>query len=47
MEIAMTLIYYLMRHINRIIAGDELISYLVLMVKLECLEWGVHIKIYR
>ena len=38
-EKAMTSIYYLNRCLNRIIAGEELISYLVLMVKLECLEW--------
>ena len=36
---AMTSIYYLMRYLNILIAGEELISYLVLMVKLECLEW--------
>ena len=38
MEKAKTLIYYLMRYLNRIIAGEELISCLVLMAKLECLE---------
>ena len=38
MEKAMTSIYYLMRYLNRIIAGEELISCLVLMAKLECLE---------
>ena len=37
---AMTSIYYLMRYLNRIIVAEELISCLVLMVKLECLEWG-------
>ena len=40
MEKAMTLTYYLMRYLNRIIAGEELISHLVLMVKLELLEWA-------
>ena len=40
MEKARTLTYYLMTYLNRIIAGEEMISPLVLMVKLECLEWA-------
>ena len=39
MEKSMTSIYYLMRYLNRIKAGEELISCLVLMAKLQCLEW--------